>query len=115
MSPPTAKAHVPMKTLLRPYHLVLITENPEELAALDSWRSAHDGFVFAMLPNAGSGVSLRALGRRADVCREPINVTSRSPEPIRLIANFAATPFELDATSYACVEAFWQNLRFPIA
>ncbi len=46
-------------------------------------------------------------------CREPINVTSMSPEPIRLIANFAPTPFELDGIRYSCVEAFWQSLRFP--
>jgi predicted NAD-dependent protein-ADP-ribosyltransferase YbiA (DUF1768 family) len=103
-----------MKTLLHPHHLIVISESPEELAALDSWRNAHDGFVFTMLPNAGSGISLRSLGRRADACREPINVTSRSPEPIRLIANFAPTPFELDGVSYASVEAFWQSLRFPI-
>ena len=36
-------------------------------------------------------------------------------QPIRLIANFASTPFELDGTTYACVEAFWQSLRFPVA
>jgi predicted NAD-dependent protein-ADP-ribosyltransferase YbiA (DUF1768 family) len=68
-----------------------------------------------MLPNAGSGVSLRALGPQAEACREPINVTSDSPDPIRLIANFAPTPFELHGMSYACVEAFWQSLRFPLA
>ena len=47
------------------------------------------------------------------MCRTPINVTSGSPDPIRLIANFALTPFELDGVRYACVEAFWQSLRFP--
>jgi predicted NAD-dependent protein-ADP-ribosyltransferase YbiA (DUF1768 family) len=104
-----------MKTLLQRDHLVLISESPDELAALNAWRATYDGFVFVMLPNAGSGVSLRALGPQADACREPINVTGSSPEPIRLIANFAATPFELDGTTYACVEAFWQSLRFPLA
>jgi predicted NAD-dependent protein-ADP-ribosyltransferase YbiA (DUF1768 family) len=104
-----------MKTLLQPDHLVLVPENDEERAALASWRAAHDGFAFAMLPNAGSGVSLAALGRREEACREPINVTSDSPHPIGLIANFAPTPFELDGMAYACVEAFWQSLRFPDA
>jgi len=104
-----------MKTLLQRDHLVVISENADERAALESWRAAYDGFVFVMLPNAGSGVSLRALGPQAEACREPINVTSTSPEPIRMIANFAPTPFELDGTSYACVEAFWQSLRFPLA
>jgi predicted NAD-dependent protein-ADP-ribosyltransferase YbiA (DUF1768 family) len=104
-----------MKTLLQRDHLVVISESPDEQAALASWRAAYDGFVFVMLPNAGSGLSLRALGPRDKACREPINVTSDSPDPICLIANFAPTPFELDGTSYACVEAFWQSLRFPPA
>ncbi len=103
-----------MKTLLQRDHLVVISETPDELAALDAWRASYDGFVFVMLPNAGAGLSLRALGRQAEACREPINVTGTSPEPIRLIANFAPTPFELDGTAYACVEAFWQSLRFPL-
>ena len=47
---------------------------------------------------------------------EPINVTSRSPDPtVRLIANLAHTPFELDGHAYASVEAFWQGLKFPDA
>jgi predicted NAD-dependent protein-ADP-ribosyltransferase YbiA (DUF1768 family) len=42
----------------------------------------------------------------------PINVTSRHPDPaIRLISNFAATPFELNGERYASVEGFWQSLR----
>ena len=42
----------------------------------------------------------------------PINVTSKNPEPaIRLIRNFAATPFELNGASYAAVEGFWQSFR----
>jgi predicted NAD-dependent protein-ADP-ribosyltransferase YbiA (DUF1768 family) len=102
-----------MRALLQPEHLVLIPETDAERDALASWRTSHDDFAFAMLPNAGTGATLLALGPRAEACREPINVTSDSPEPIRLIANFAPTPFELDGTRYACVEAFWQSLRFP--
>jgi predicted NAD-dependent protein-ADP-ribosyltransferase YbiA (DUF1768 family) len=50
------------------------------------------------------------------VAREPINVVSHSPDPlVRLIANFAPTPFVLDGKTYACVEAFWQSLRFDDA
>jgi predicted NAD-dependent protein-ADP-ribosyltransferase YbiA (DUF1768 family) len=104
-----------MKTLLQPDTLVLVPENEEERAALAAWKAAHDGFAFVTIENSGSGATLTALGPRAEACREPINVTSSSPDPIRLIANFAPTPFELDGERYACVEAFWQSLRFPLA
>jgi predicted NAD-dependent protein-ADP-ribosyltransferase YbiA (DUF1768 family) len=103
-----------MRTLLQPGRLVLVPETADERAALADWRAAHDGFAFASAENAGTGATLIALGPRAEACREPINVTSARPEPIRLIANFAPTPFELDGARYACVEAFWQSLRFPI-
>jgi len=102
-----------MKTLLQKSRLVLIPETELERAELSSWRAVHDKFVFAMEPDSGNRATLVGLGSRAKACREPINVTSASPDPIRLISNFAATPFDLDGTSYACVEAFWQSLRFP--
>jgi predicted NAD-dependent protein-ADP-ribosyltransferase YbiA (DUF1768 family) len=103
-----------MKTLLQPNDLVLVPESDEEHAALAAWKSAHQGFAFVVVENSGTGATLTALGPQAEACREPINVTSFSPEPIRLIANFAPTPFELDGERYACVEAFWQSLRFPL-
>jgi predicted NAD-dependent protein-ADP-ribosyltransferase YbiA (DUF1768 family) len=103
-----------MRTLLQPNGLVLVPESDEEHAALAAWKTAHNGFAFATVENSGAGATLTALGPRAQACREPINVTSFSPDPIRLIANFAPTPFELDGERYACVEAFWQSLRFPL-
>jgi predicted NAD-dependent protein-ADP-ribosyltransferase YbiA (DUF1768 family) len=102
-----------MKTLLQVNRLVLVPESGDEQVALSSWRARHNNFVFAQSPKATDGATLVALGPRADACREPINVTSRSPDPVRLIANFAPTPFMLDGAHYACVEAFWQALRFP--
>jgi predicted NAD-dependent protein-ADP-ribosyltransferase YbiA (DUF1768 family) len=105
----------PMKTLLQPDRLVLIPESEEERTALASWRAACDDHAFATQPNSGTGATLVGLGPRLDACREPINVTSMSPDPIRLIANFAPTPFDLDGVRYACIEAFWQSLRFPLA
>jgi predicted NAD-dependent protein-ADP-ribosyltransferase YbiA (DUF1768 family) len=102
-----------MRTLLQANRLVLIPETEDEREALASWRAAHEGFVFASQPNSGEGAMLASLGPRPQACREPINVTSTSPDPIRLISNFAPTPFGLDAVHYACVEAFWQSLRFP--
>jgi predicted NAD-dependent protein-ADP-ribosyltransferase YbiA (DUF1768 family) len=103
-----------MKTLLQPNLLVLVPESDEETKALAAWKGAHAGFAFAAIENSGAGATLSALGPIAEACREPINVTSDSPDPIRLIANFAPTPFELDGMRYACVEAFWQSLRFPV-
>jgi len=104
-----------MKTLLQPDALVLVPESDEERVALAAWKAAHGDFAFAAVENAGTGATLSALGPRVEACREPINVTSGSPDPIRRIANFAPTPFELDGERYACVEAFWQSLRFPLA
>jgi predicted NAD-dependent protein-ADP-ribosyltransferase YbiA (DUF1768 family) len=102
-----------MKTLLQANRLVLVPETEKERSALAAWRSAREDHAFAMQPNAGTGATLAGLGSRLEACREPINVTSQSPDPIRLIANFAPTPFDLDGLRYACVEAFWQSLRFP--
>jgi predicted NAD-dependent protein-ADP-ribosyltransferase YbiA (DUF1768 family) len=103
-----------MKALLQSNDLVLVPEAEEERTALAAWKIAHADFAFAMVENSGTGATLTSLGRRAEACREPINVTGNSPDPIRLIANFAPTPFELDGERYACVEAFWQSLRFPL-
>lgn len=102
-----------MKTMLQINCLLLVPESEDERLAIGSWRARHENFVFVETPSAGEGVTLVALGPRAEACREPINVTSASPDPIRLIANFAPTPFVLDGVSYSCVEAFWQSLRFP--
>jgi predicted NAD-dependent protein-ADP-ribosyltransferase YbiA (DUF1768 family) len=103
-----------VKTLLQHNRLVLIAESEDEQTALAAWQSAHQHFVFAAGRSSAGEAILVSLGPRPQACREPINVTSLSPEPIRLIANFAAAPFELDGMRYACVEAFWQSLRFPI-
>jgi predicted NAD-dependent protein-ADP-ribosyltransferase YbiA (DUF1768 family) len=101
-----------MKTLLQVNRLVLLPESEDEQVALSSWRARHNNFVFAQSTKLTDGATLVALGPRVEACREPINVTSRSPDPVRLIANFAPTPFMLDGAHYACVEAFWQALRF---
>jgi predicted NAD-dependent protein-ADP-ribosyltransferase YbiA (DUF1768 family) len=105
-----------MKTLLKPDGRVLVPETDDERAAFTEWKSAHDDFAFALVADGGTGAILRPLGPRAEACREPINVWSGSRDPqIRLIANFASTPFELDDMLYASVESFWQSLRFPQA
>jgi predicted NAD-dependent protein-ADP-ribosyltransferase YbiA (DUF1768 family) len=103
-----------MKVRLKPGLLIVTAESPEERDALAAWSQPLDGHVFALRLQDAQTVRLTDLGSRADACREPINVTSRSADPaIQLISNFAHTPFELDGLPYASVEAFWQGLKFP--
>ena len=33
--------------------------------------------------------------------------------PLKLISNFAPTPFVLDGLAYESIEGFWQGLKFP--
>jgi predicted NAD-dependent protein-ADP-ribosyltransferase YbiA (DUF1768 family) len=103
-----------MKVRLKPNLIVVTAESPEEREAVADWARQVDGHVFALKLQDGQTFRLTALGPRAEACREPINVTSRSPDPaIQLISNFAPTPFELNGEHYGSVEAFWQGLKFP--
>lgn len=103
-----------MKTILKNDLLILVPETTAESEAVSAWKSGRDGHVLAILANSGAGASVRFLGPREEVCREPINVTSRNPDPqIQLIGNLAATPFELDGKRYESVEGFWQGLKHP--
>ena len=78
------------------------------------WAKASDGNVFVLCHQDEQTFRLIGLGSRSDACREPGNVSSRSPdERVRLISNLARTPFELDGNGYGSVEAFWQGLKFP--
>lgn len=103
-----------MKVRLKEKLLVITAESSEEAAEIASLSTRADGHVFSFQPQAGDSVRFADLGPREVVCREPINVTSRHHDPtIRLISNFAETPFELDGKTYTSVEAFWQGLKFP--
>jgi predicted NAD-dependent protein-ADP-ribosyltransferase YbiA (DUF1768 family) len=103
-----------MKTIFRGELIILIPETATETESLTGWKAAISGHVLALPANSGSGVSIRSLGVREEVCREPIQVSSRSADPmIRLIGNLAATAFELNGVRYASVEGFWQGLKFP--
>lgn len=96
--------------------IVSTAETPEEQAIIAVWAKAADGNVFVLNHQDQRTFRLTGLGPRLDACREPINVTSRSPDAmLRLISNLAHTPFELDGNAYASVEAFWQGLKFPDA
>jgi predicted NAD-dependent protein-ADP-ribosyltransferase YbiA (DUF1768 family) len=93
----------------------LLVVSPEHGDATDlaGWLAAHSGQVFALREIKGGSASFHALGPKDDACRVPINITSRSPMPFRLVSNFAQAPFVLDGQSYASVEGFWQGLKFP--
>ncbi len=103
-----------MKVRLKSDAVVLIADTEEDAAEIATWKEQRRGFVFVLANYRGAGAHLAALGPQPQACREPINVQSGNPDPqIRLIANLAPTPLTLDGVHYACVEAFWQSLRFP--
>jgi predicted NAD-dependent protein-ADP-ribosyltransferase YbiA (DUF1768 family) len=103
-----------MNVRLKPKMMVVTPESPEELQTVASWLQKSDGHVFAVRIQPDQTFLMLDLGPRPVACREAINVTSRSPEPaIKLISNFAHTPFVVDGTPYGSVEAFWQGLKFP--
>jgi hypothetical protein len=102
-----------MKVRLKDGLLIVTALTPDERDELGDWAGQADGHVFALLRQPDwQTLRLTDLGPRAHACREPINVTSRSPDPIVLISTFAHTPFELDGQRYAGVEGFWQSPKF---
>lgn len=102
-----------VKVLLKDRQLVLVPEGSDEIEELAAWKLLHDGHVLTLDQNDGTGASITDLGVRAEVCREPINIVSTHADPaIRLISNFAATPFVLDGLYYQSVEGFWQGLKY---
>jgi predicted NAD-dependent protein-ADP-ribosyltransferase YbiA (DUF1768 family) len=103
-----------MKVRLKQNLIIVTAESAQEREMVTGWAKEVNGHVFALRLQDEQTFRLSALGPRLEACREPINVTSRASEPaIRLISNFAHTPFELDGQPYASVEAFWQGLKFP--
>lgn len=102
-----------MKVVLKGRTLVVVPETDAERAELAAWKETTAGHVLFARPGAGSGLALFDLGERAEACREPLNITSRTTDPVlQLISNFAATPFELDGRPFGSVEGFWQSLKF---
>lgn len=94
--------------------LIVTAESEQERESLLSWAEECDGHVFRLTLQDSQTFRLLAIGPEAEACREPINVTSRSSNSaIRLISNFAETPFVLDGQRYGSVEAFWQGLKHP--
>lgn len=63
----------------------------------------------------GGALVLTVLGPVDEVLGVPINVSSRHVDPaVRLISNFAPTPFVLHGEAFASVEGFWQCLRTTV-
>lgn len=97
-----------MRVILRRGAIVVVPE-PGSPDAGQVW--TWPGHAFRA-DQRGGGLVLTDLGSADDVLAEPINVTSRHPSPgVRLISNFAETPFDLHGQRYASVEGFWQGLR----
>lgn len=93
--------------------LVLVPQDDEERASVAVWLATHADHAFHLQAVAGGGLRFADLGPKPEACRVPINVTSRTTDPAtRFISNFAPTPFSLEGKDYACVEAFWQGLKF---
>jgi predicted NAD-dependent protein-ADP-ribosyltransferase YbiA (DUF1768 family) len=91
----------------------MLVVTPEEGEALADWLDAHAGQVFRLHAIKGGSAMLQAIGPEAEACRVPLNITSRAPMRLRLISNFAHTPFMLDGVGYESIEGFWQGLKFP--
>lgn len=103
-----------MKVRLKDGLLVLTAEQDNEIQEVSGWIAAHADHAFRATTQDSRTILLRDLGPHLEACREPINVSSRATdEVVRLISNFAHTPFSLHGHTYASVEGFWQGLKFP--
>jgi predicted NAD-dependent protein-ADP-ribosyltransferase YbiA (DUF1768 family) len=91
-------------------NLAVVT--PDDVPQLAGWLEQHSGQIFRLKSIRGEAY-FQALGPEDEACRVPINITSKAPGNLKLISNFAATPFELDGLDYGSIEAFWQGLKFP--
>ena len=102
-----------MKALLKEGVIVLVPEAEDDPETFAAWREATTDHAFVLHAQPRGGTVLHDLGPREVACREPLNVGYRSPDwRIKLISNFAPTPFELDGRTYASIEGFWQGLKF---
>jgi predicted NAD-dependent protein-ADP-ribosyltransferase YbiA (DUF1768 family) len=103
-----------MNVHFRGGQLIVVPDGSADRAEIAAWKSDRAGHVFLLRVDDGSGLAFSDLGPREAACREPINVVSTHKDPqIRLISNFATTPFVLDGQTYQSVEGFWQGLKFP--
>jgi hypothetical protein len=103
-----------MRVLVRRTEIAVIPDDAE-WTRTDSPFVAWQGHTF-LASRSGGALILRHIGPDMSLAEQPINVTSRHIDRgIRLISNFAETPFEFGAQQYASVEGFWQSLRASTA
>jgi hypothetical protein len=102
-----------MRIIIKDQRFIVAPESAAEIQLLAEWKGQFAGHVLEVEEGQARGLSLRDLGARAEACAVPLNVWSKSPEEsLRLLSNFAPTPFELDRQVYRSVESFWQGLKF---
>src|SRR4051812_8001514 len=76
--------------------LVLIPQTEEEIHVMSEWKASHTDHAFVASPSSGTALVLTGLGPCEEACREPINISGLITDPaLRLIGNFAPTPFTL--------------------
>lgn len=93
---------------------IVIPESDSDTDILRTWGNGLENHLWALQIQKKGTLYIEDLGPHSDVVQEPINIGSFSDDPrVKLISNFAHTPFELDGRTYASVEAFWQGLKFP--
>ena len=103
-----------MRVLPKDGLIVLVPDDGDDAATLRTLAAGSADHVFHLVPQGAAGVALHDLGPRAEACAEPINIHSgMADERLRVIGNFAATPFELDGLRYGSTEGFWQSLKYP--
>jgi predicted NAD-dependent protein-ADP-ribosyltransferase YbiA (DUF1768 family) len=103
-----------MRVLFNPGVVVLAAEDDAEVETLRAFFADSSDHVFHLAQSGPRGGVFRDLGPREEACREPVNIHSGvTDELLKLIGNFAHTPFELHGQRYASVEGFWQGLKFP--
>lgn len=101
-----------MRVRFKEKHLIVSAESAAEREEIAAHAAVRNGHVFHLTAHGDKGFALEDLGVRADALEEPLNISSRIPDPmLRPISNLAFTPFELDGQAYASVEGFWQGLK----
>lgn len=102
-----------MRVIFKDDLFVIIPETEEENNGFVEWIDAHNNHIFVLENQKYYAIRLKDVSDVYEASNVPINVTSKSrDEHIRLISNFAHTPFWIDKVEYASVEAFWQGLKF---
>ena len=94
--------------------IIMIPENINEEKKINEFKKDEAGEHY-LLKKVGSA-KLQFFKLENDILLQykPINIIYTSNDKqIKLISNFAFTPFLLNGIEYASVEAFWQGLKFP--